>query len=471
MEKYYLKFSKEEIKYIKVKNHIKNLIDKNKIEDGEKLPTIRVLSEFLNVNKITIINAYKKLKEEGYATQRMGSGTYAKKKDVDAIFKREYSKTLKQYISNEFKNFIDFTGEITESSFFPIKDLKEVLNEVLDRDGPNALIYQDVLGYEKLRKEINLNFWGGRLKENNILIVSGAQQGIDIASKALINVNDGVIIEKPTYSGALSVFKCRRANVFEVSMESDGINLKEFERILKKHKIKCFYAMSYFQNPTGISYSLEKKKRILELSLEYDFYIIEDDYLSELIYCEDIKYKTFKELDKWNRVVYIKSFSKIFLPGIRIGYVIPPKKFIEAFQNCKVNTDISTSSLMQRALERYIHNGLWENHISFLNKEYYIRYKHMKECLEKYLGEFVSFNEPKGGLIFFLKINDDVNINSKKLFYILREKNILITPGIMFFKTPNCGDKYFRLSFSKASILDIEEGIKNIRDIFLERIE
>ena len=471
MKKYYLKFSEEEIKYIKVKNHIKNLIDRNKIEDGEKLPTIRDLSVFLEVNKITVINAYKKLKEEGYATQRMGSGTYAKKKDGEKLFKREYSKTLKEYASNEFKNFIDFTGEITDSSFFPIKDLKEVLNEVLDRDGAKALIYQEVLGYEKLRKEINLNFWNGRLKEDNILIVSGAQQGIDIASKALINVNDGVIIEKPTYSGALSVFKCRRANVFEVCMESDGINLKKFESILKKHKIKCFYAMSYFQNPTGISYSLEKKKRILELSLEYDFYIIEDDYLSELIYSDDIKYKTFKELDRWDRVIYIKSFSKIFLPGIRIGYVIPPKKFIEAFQNSKVNTDISTSSLMQRALERYIYKGFWENHIRFLNKEYYIRYKYMKECLEKYLGKFISFNDPKGGLIFFLRINDNININSKKLFYILREKNMLITPGLMFFKTPRCGEKYFRLSFSKASLLEIEEGIKKIHDVFLERIE
>ena len=143
--------------------------------------------------------------------------------------------------------------------------------------------------------------------------MSGAQQGIDIASKAILNINDNVIVEKPTYAGALSVFKFRRANVFEIPIDEDGINIKKFEEILKKNKIKCFYTMSYFQNPTGISYSREKKIKILELANKYDFYIIEDDYLSELIFDENIKHEPFRVLDNNDRVIYIKSFSKILM--------------------------------------------------------------------------------------------------------------------------------------------------------------
>jgi len=136
-------------------------------------------------------------------------------------------------------------------------------------------------------------------------------------------------------------------------MLEDGIDVTRFEKILKKNRIKCFYAMSYFQNPTGATYSLEKKLRILELAELYDFYIVEDDYLSELIYDNKL-YKSFKSLDINDRVIYIKSFSKIFLPGIRLGYMISPEKHKEYIQNSKINTDISTSSLMQRALDLHI---------------------------------------------------------------------------------------------------------------------
>ena len=124
--------------------------------------------------------------------------------------------------------------------------------------------------------------------------------------------------------------------------------------------------MSYFQNPTGISYSKEKKLKILELANKYDFYIIEDDYLSELIFDENIKHEPFRVLDTNDRVIYIKSFSKIFLPGIRLGYIICPEEFRESIQNSKINTDIATSTLMQRALEMYIKEGYWIGYIDDL---------------------------------------------------------------------------------------------------------
>lgn len=466
MNKYLVSLSEEETpKYIIITRHIKRLIDVNKIEDGERLPSIRSLAEFLDVNNITIVNAYKKLQNEGYAVQKIGSGTYAKRKDISKNFKKEYSEVLKRISSKELDEYIDFTGETPNNAYFDIGSFKNVLNEVLDRDGAEALIYQEALGYEGLRESISKVFWKNKIDSDDVLIVSGAQQGIDIVSKALINTNDSVIVEKPTYSGALSVFKSRRADILEIPMENGGVDVGKLEKILKKNKIKCFYTMTYFQNPTGMSYTTEKKKQILRLAEIYDFYIIEDDYLSELIYDKNIEYKSFKSLDENDRVIYIKSFSKIFLPGIRIGYLISPIKFKDSIQSSKINTDISTSSLMQRALDLYIKEGFWKDYINNLNKLYRDRYLFTEKCLKEFLGKKVDFISPGGGLHFYLKIRDYIEMDSIKLFRMAKNRNILITPGTLFYKNPSDGRQYFKMGFSKTSEINIRNGIKILGEL------
>ena len=468
MHKYEIEFNFKVPKYVEISKHIKKLIDDNEVYDGEKLPSIRKLSKVLKVNEVTVVSAYKKLEAEGYAYQKMGSGTYAKRRDTNIKFKKEYSNTLKKISGEELKKYVDFTGETTSSEFFPVTIFKDVLNEVLDRDGAEAFAYKESLGYEGLRNSISSFFWDNKVNAEDILIVSGAQQGIDIVSKSIINVHDNVIVEKPTYGGALTVFKWRRANILEVDILEDGIDLPQFEEILKKNRIKCFYAMSYFQNPTGATYSLEKKPRIIELAELYDFYIVEDDYLSELIY-DHKKYKSFKSLDINDRVIYIKSFSKIFLPGIRLGYMISPERYKEYIQNSKINTDISTSSLMQRALDLYINKDLWKEHISYLNVAYKDKYVFMINCIEKYLNNKVSYYTPGGGIHFYFKIAADLEINSMELFYKCKNSNVLITPGILFYKNAEEGNSYFRLSFTEISKCQIEEGIKIISEILIEK--
>lgn len=451
-------------KYVQVANFIKNLIDKREIRDGDKLPTIRELSKKLFVNNVTIVSAYNKLKAEGYAYQKVGSGSYAKRKEVASSFRREYSNTLKKLSMEDLTDVVDFTGETSKEVLFPINDLKHIINEVLERDGANALFSDNRNGYTNLIDRINKSFWDYKLNNEDLLIVSGAQQGIDIVSKGILNINDNIIVEKPTYVGALSVFKWRKVNLFEVPIEDDGINLDKFEKILQKNEIRCFYTMSYFQNPTGISYSLEKKKRILDLAEIYDFYIIEDDYLSELIYESSLEYIPFKWLDKNDRVIYIKSFSKIFLPGIRLGYLIAPTIFRETLQNSKHNTDITTSSLMQRALELYISDNKWKVNIKNLNDEYIKRYTHMKYLLDKEFENILTYKDPKGGLNFYLTLKQDFIINTKELFMRLRKKNVYITPGTMFFTSQNDGQDSFRVSFYQTDKQKIEKGMKILKD-------
>lgn len=468
MEKFKVRFKEGLTKYLSIYERIKLLIERGNIKEGEKLPPIRDLADFLDVNKITIINAYKKLVQEGYAYQLQGSGTYAKNKDLVKSFKQDYNELFRKIASGDLKNWIDFTGETTSANFFKVERLKNVLDNVLVRDGVEALMYSDPLGYLELRRSINEEFWQGKNNLDNILIISGAQQGIDIVGKSLVNINDNILVEKPTYGGALLVFKLRRANILEVPMEEDGPNIEKLQGILKKNKIKCFYTMSYFQNPTGISCSLEKKKKIIDLAYKHDFYILEDDYLSELVYSKELNYMPYRALDS-ERVIYIKSFSKIFLPGIRMGYLIGPDKFKEEFQALKFNSDIATSSLMQRALQDYIKKGYWREHINILNKEYSKRYNFIRELIDENLKGLVSYSEPKGGLNLFLKINKDLNISSKELFYELKDRQTIITPGSIFFKNPKDGDESFRIGFSQIDYGKIEKGIKNIEEVLKGR--
>ena len=460
------KFNTEEPKYIQLAEYIKKLIDKRKIKDGDKLPTIRALAQKLNVNNVTIVSAYNKLKNEGYAYQKIGSGSYAKRKEVFSTFRREYSNALKKLTQKDLDNIIDFTGETTSELLFPINELKEIINNVLERDGANALLSQNRNGYSNLIYTINEVFWGNKLRNDDVIVVSGAQQGIDIASKSILNINDNVIVEKPTYVGALSVFKWRKVILFEVPIKEDGIDLKAFEKILQKNEIRCFYTMSYFQNPTGVSYSIEKKKRILDLAEIYDFYIIEDDYLSELIYETSLDYIPFKWLDKNDRVIYIKSFSKIFLPGIRLGYLVAPKIFSEVLQNCKHNTDITTSSLMQRALDMYIADGEWKYNIGELNKEYSKRYELVKDILDNEFKDLVTYIDPKGGLNIYVTLNNK-EIDTRVLFRNLKKKGVYITPGSVFYMKPDEGQDSLKISFYQVNKEKIKTGMKLLKEEIL----
>lgn len=467
----YEKFEFEEDipKYIQVAEYIKKLIDKREIKDGDKLPTIRAFAKELGVNNVTIVSAYNKLKEEGYAYQKIGSGSYAKRKEVSLTFRKEYGSSLKRIKSGSLDDVIDFTGETNGEILFPIDDLKDIINSVLERDGAQALISDNRNGYSDLITTINDVFWKSRIDEDDIVIVSGAQQGIDIAAKSILGVNDNVIVEKPTYVGALSVFKWRKVNLLEVPIEHDGVDLKKFEKILQKNDVRCFYTMSYFQYPTGVSYSIEKKKRILELAEIYDFYIIEDDYLSELIYENSLEYIPFKWLDKNDRVIYIKSFSKIFLPGIRLGYMIAPEIYRETIQNSKHNTDITTSSLMQRALQMYIQSGKWKENIRELNDEYRKRYALMKQILDNDFRDIASYMDPKGGLNFYVTLKNK-NISTTELFRCLKKRNVYITPGAMLFTKESNGQDAFRLAFYQTNNDKIIKGMKILKEEILKQL-
>jgi DNA-binding transcriptional MocR family regulator len=449
--------------YLQLYAGIRNLIDNNVLKANERLPAIRNIASEYGVNNVTIIKAYKFLEKKGYVYSKIGSGTFVREissNDGTDFQATERDTALQGYIKMN-SNEINFSTATPNPKLFPINEFKEVLNQVLDRDGGYAFGYQESQGFYPLRESIKyyLGDNGIKVEANDIHVISGAQQGIDVVSKALIGFNDTIIVESPTYTGAIAAFKSRGAKIIEIEMMNDGIDIDELEEVLRIERPKLIYVMTNFQNPTGISYSHQKKLRLLTLAEQYGFYILEDDYLSELRFYGE-KNIPIKTLDIKNKVIYLKSFSKIFMPGIRLGFLITPRIISQKILSAKHITDISTAGLMQRALDLYLRNSMWKSHLEMMWDIYKIRYDHLIELL-KLETPFIKFIEPFGGLHIWA----ETDIDASMFCNLAKQSGVAMATGSVFYLDGRKSN-FFRISFAGADNDEITRGIEIIRDTY-----
>lgn len=443
------------------------LIENGILFPGTKLPPIRKLANKLKINNVTVINAYKYLENKKVVYSKIGSGTYVSELSLNdtPIPIQNQRKNLYTYTQLN-NNSINFADTSVSAELFPVSKFKLIFNEILDRDKGNAFSYQYNQGYEPLRIALcnYIENIGIKTFPDRIQIISGAQQGIDIISKVMLSQGDIVFVEKPTYYGAIGAILSRGAKIIEIPMEEDGINLKMLKNFLNLYTPKYIYIMTYYQTPTCISYSIEKKRELLEIAYKYNIYIIEEDNLSDFNY-SDNPIITLKALDYKNKVIYIKSFSKILMPGLRLGYMVLPKIISNNVLSAKYSTDISTSSFFQRAFELYFRNGEWDNHINKMKNIFKQKYTLTLNSVIKYLNNYVTFKEPEGGLCFWLKINNN-KINIENFINILVKKNVIVTPGSIFSISGEENSPYIRISFSNIENKDIEKGIKILGEVF-----
>ena len=440
--------------YLQIYSKLKEEIEKKEIKG--KLPSVRKLAEELGISPSTVVRAYNELEKDGFVSKKEGSGVYVKFEEKKNLYLEDHmeSETFRYgYFNPEFQ--IDFASATPNETLLPVEILKKAINHVLDRDKESAFLYEDPQGYyylrktisEKLKKEENTD-----ISVENIQIVSGAQQGIDIISEAVLYPNDIVVVEEPTYRGAKESFKKAGCRVLEVSMQKDGFSLRELEKILYTGKIKLFYTMTNFQNPTGISLSREKKEKLLKLAEKYDFYILEDDGLSNLYFGQK-KPVSLKSMDTNQRVIYIKSYSKIFMPGLRLAYTAVPDKFVYSIRNKKFSADICHSALNQRAFQYLLENGDWDIHMEKARTLFKEKQKIMYRCLKKIKD--IKFKKPEGGLCFWIELPK--NISSRAVYLNMLSKGVGILPGIVFSENKN---NFVRISFAQCEKREIEEGIK-----------
>lgn len=445
-------------KYLQLFEHIKKLISGGQLKPGERLPTVRNLSRSLNVNNITVVNAYKQLEIHKYLTAKKGSGYFVsniKMQKEDTLSSGDLGMSIAP-------DTINFASATPHPSIFPAESFKECIIEVLERDRGFAFGYQESNGFIPLRNSI-LEYLARKYNiraanEENVLIVSGAQQGIDLVGKALLNPGDYVITENPTYDGAVAVFKSRGARVVGVNMEEDGIDLIDLEKKIRICKPRLIYLMTCYQNPTTVSYSRQKLNQVLQLIRKYNIYAVEDDSMSELNF-DNGELTTLKCLDKENTcVIYLKSFSKILMPGLRAGCMIIPDVLVKDFTKIKHNTDLSSSGLIQRALDMYFRTGKWEEHLQYMKEIYRGKYEFMLAQLERLEKLGVKYNRPNGGLYFWISLPK--KLSAREIYNECRANGLVLIPSGVFYELDNKSkDRSLRLSFASSNIEEIRCGM------------
>lgn len=456
--------------YRQIYQGIKDLVRTGKLDVGYRLPAIRKLAEILEVNPSTIVKAYKILEEEGYIAKNLGSGCFISTPKKGAKSKRKHY-TEKDFEENllmmgqlEMSNqWINLASTSSSTDLFPIDDFKEAVRSVMERDGGEVFGYQESKGYYPLRTAIveYLKEFDIDCSSEHIQIISGAQQGIDILAKSLLHPKDKVIVETPTYTGAISSFKSRGAEIIGIPNTSTGISLNELESCIKAQRPRLIYIMPNFHNPTGYCYDLETKLAILELAERYNLMIIEDDFASEL-YFEGDFLPTLKSLDKYNRVIYIKSFSKVFAPGLRLAFILYPVGLTEKIIAAKHISDISTSGLVQRSFEYYLASGRWKDHISKIKTTYKERCTIITSYIDANMLDQVSYYPPKGGISLWLTINKETGGNL--IYRELKKKGVIILPGSAFH--PDGEDiSNFRISYTQVDKTQLASALEVINAV------
>lgn len=440
--------------YLQLFSQIKHAILSDVLSAGYKLPAIRQLAKELSVNNITVINAYKQLESSGYVTSKKGSGFYVTKPNTPEISLMTIPPTTLT------QNAINFSSASPHPAIFPTDSFKYCLDEVIDRDKGFAFGYQEANGFMPLR-EVLTEYLAKTHRiltsPSHIQIVSGAQQGIDIIAKSCLNSGDYVITETPTYNGATDAFKSRSSRIVTVELTPLGIDLIELEKKVKVCKPKLVYVMTKFQNPTTLCYALSTLKQLLYLAQMYNFYLIEDDSTSELSYIDTPPY-SLKALDTHDRVIYIKSFSKLLMPGLRIGFLVIPDALLDRFTKIKQMTDIASSGLIHRSLDLFFRSHKWEEHLGYMKAIYSGKYTLMLSQLEHLKKLGVTFTVPNGGLCFWLKLPK--TLSASQLYTDCLENGLLILPSTLFYPTMHKQkDHYIRLSFAPCDAKEIIDGI------------
>ncbi|MCX7883853.1 MAG: PLP-dependent aminotransferase family protein [Caloramator sp.] len=365
----------------------------------------------------------------------------------------------------EMPEIISFAGGMPAPELFPIKEMELVTKKVLEDQGRLALQYGPTEGYRPLRKiiaEQRMKKSGVNVDESSILITSGSQQGLDFSGRVFLDKDDVVICESPSYLGAINAFKAYEPKFVEIPMDDNGMIMEELEKALSQNpNAKFIYTIPDFQNPTGKTLSVDRRKRMVELAEKYNVPIIEDNPYGELIYEGEVL-PSIKSFDKKGIVIYLGTFSKTFCPGLRIGWVCADKEILSKYIIVKQGADLQTNSMSQREAAIFMENYDLNQHIDKIKQVYKKRRDLMLETMEQEFPKNCTFTHPKGGLFTWVTIPE--GLDAAKILEMCLKENVAFVPGGSFF--PNGGHKnHFRLNFSNMSEDKIVEGIKRLAKV------
>jgi 2-aminoadipate transaminase len=354
---------------------------------------------------------------------------------------------------------ISFAGGLPNPELFPVAAMDRAAHEVFADIGASALQYSTTEGDAGLRAIIAKRYQKSRgltVDPDSILVTTGSQQILDIVAKVFIDRGDKIVIERPGYLGAIQAFSLFEPEFVSVSLESDGPNLAELEAAFKDGA-RCFYSVPNFQNPSGVSYSLEKRKGVAELLDKYGVLFVEDDPYGELRFMGEDLPSIFSFCKTPG--ILCGSFSKIAAPGFRIGWLVTGKEYYDKLVIAKQAADLHTSTVAQAIMRRYLETNDIESHVALIRERYGFQRGVMVEMIKRYFPSEVSIIEPEGGMFLWATMPE--GFSSMDLFDVAIKDKVAFVPGRPFY-VDGSGENTMRLNFSNSDEARIEEGIQRL---------
>jgi 2-aminoadipate transaminase len=369
---------------------------------------------------------------------------------------------------------ISLAGGLPAPELFPIDEYRRAFEWVLETDGASALQYGPSEGYRPLRAFLaqRLCGFGMDCSADDVLIINGSQQALDLIAKILLDPGDAVLVEKPTYLGALQAFNQYQARYAVAGMDEDGICIDDVEQLLASQvasgmRIKFIYVIPNFQNPTGRSMSLERRRKLVELASHYGVPIVEDDPYGELRY-EGEQVPSLKSLDSSGCVIYLGTFSKILAPGLRLGWIVAAPEAIESLLHGKQPSDLHTGMVQQMATYEVARSGFIDSHIVEIRAFYRERRDVMLKALDEYFPADAHFTRPSGGLFVWAELPR--RIDTRELLLEAVQERVAFVPG-QGFHPDNGGTNTMRLNFSNVPPEQLREGVRRLGHAIQRRLE
>ncbi len=358
---------------------------------------------------------------------------------------------------------ISFAGGLPNPRFFPVGQIAKATSDVLVGAGVSALQYSTTEGYQPLREYIAQRYLqkkGLAVSADEILITNGSQQGLDLIGKVFIGKGDRIAIERPAYLGAIQAFSVYEPQFYPVPLLEDGVDIDRLENVLGEHHIKLFHTVINFQNPSGISYSQNKREELAKLFARYDTVVIEDDPYGELRFAGAAPQSMRTWLD--NRAVLLGSFSKTIAPGLRLGWICAKREIMDKLVVAKQASDLHSNSLCQRIVHRYLVDNDVDKHIATIITAYKKQRDAMVAAIEANFPQDVNFTRPEGGMFLWVTLPE--RLSALELFDLAIEEKVAFVPGTPFF-VDGGGKNNMRLNFSNSDEDRINEGIRRLGKI------
>ena len=376
-------------------------------------------------------------------------------------------------------DMISFAGGLPAPEVFPVGVIRDAAQRVLDEDGTRALQYSTTEGHLPLRELIarHTSRYGIAVRPSNVLITSGSQQALDLIGKLFLDRGDTVLVEEPTYLGALQAFRSYEPRFVSVPVDDDGVRPDKLAQVLEQEKPKLLYLLPNFQNPSGVTMTDLRRQQVVELAALHNVPIIEDDPYGQLRYegshqtplfvldNELERHRVSEDLVRGTHVLYTSTFSKLLAPGLRVAWVLAPEEVIASLVLLKQGTDLHTSTFTQLVAYEACRGGFLDRHIRVIRSVYSERRQAMLAALERSMPPGVTWTRPAGGLFLWVRL--PAGTNAKDVLRVAVEKRVAFVPGSAFHASGG-GENTLRLNFSYSNPETIETGIRRLAEAVRE---